>query len=296
MAGETHDAPSFTLARLRGPGVESRMLPPGPIVSLVYRVPPAGRADLVAFLRSAIPLYERPGGIRVSLYESVDEPGLYMELVAYADRAIYEADQQRVDHDPEMSAMLARFRAVVGGPAEVRRMAPIADVATADDARVEPAAFNDGAAIAELLAQASLPVPDADDAPVRMVVSREGKRVIGCAGWERHGAAALLRSVAVRAQARRRGLGQALVRTALGRIAAEGAREVVLLTNDAAPFFETLGFARIERARLPDAVRASRQVTMTCCASAVAMRSLPMAVAIGVTENASPVSRDSTKR
>ena len=30
-----------------------------------------------------------------------------------------------VEHDPEMIAMLARFRAVVGGPCEVRRMKPV---------------------------------------------------------------------------------------------------------------------------------------------------------------------------
>ena len=248
------------------------MLPPGPIVSLVYRLPPARRPDLLAFLGDAIPLYERPGGVRVGLYESADEPGLYLELVAYADAAAYATDQDRVEHDPEMIATLARFRAVLGGPAEVRRMIPVPDVATPGDARVEPAAFNDGPGIAELLAEASLPIPDADDAPVRMVVAREGGRVIGCAGWERYGATALLRSVAVRAEARGRGLGQALVRAARDHLAAEGAREVVLLTLDAERFFATLGFAPIARASLPEAVRASRQATTTRCASAVAMR------------------------
>jgi len=101
------------------------MLPPGPIVCLVYRIPPTRRAELLAFLRDAVPFYERPGRIRVGLYESADEPGLYLELVAYADLAAYEADQDRVEHDPEMIAMLARFRAVVGGPCEVRRMKPV---------------------------------------------------------------------------------------------------------------------------------------------------------------------------
>ena len=125
--------------------------------------------ELLAFLHDAIPFYERPGGVRVGLYESVDEPGLYLELVAYEDLAAYEADQDRVEHDPEMIAMLARFRAVVGGPAEVRRMKPVLGVAARADAAVEPAAFNDGPGIAALLAEASLPIPDADDAPVPIV-------------------------------------------------------------------------------------------------------------------------------
>jgi amino-acid N-acetyltransferase len=155
-------------------------------------------------------------------------------------------------------------------------MKPVSEMALPTGSAVEVAAFNDGPAIAALLAEASLPVPDADDAPVRMVVTREAGRVIGCAGWERHGPAALLRSVAVRAEARKRGVGLALVRAALMQVAVEGVREVVLLTNDADPFFAKLGFVRIERAALPEPVRASRQVTTACCASAVSMR-LPLA-------------------
>ena len=50
------------------------MLPPGPIITLVYRIPPERRAALFTFLREAIPFYERHGGTRVGLYESADDP------------------------------------------------------------------------------------------------------------------------------------------------------------------------------------------------------------------------------
>jgi amino-acid N-acetyltransferase len=253
------------------------MLPPGPIVSLVYRVPPSRRAELLAFLRDAVPFHERPGGIRVGWYESADEPGLFLELVVYASEGPYAADQDRVEHDPAMLAVLERFRAVVGGPVEVRRMKPVLDLfgPRGVSADVEPAAFNDHAAIAELLTDASLPLPDAVDVPVRMLVAREGGRVIGCAGWEHHGEAALLRSVAVRSEARRRGVGAALVRAALVEIAATGAREAVLLTTDAEAFFAGLGFTPVDRRALPTDVRSARQVTTQCCASAVCMRRAP---------------------
>lgn len=36
-----------------------------------------------------------------------------------------------------------------------------------------------------------------------------------------------------------------------------------LLTNTAAPFFEKLGFARIDRSQVPDDVRASRGIAAT---------------------------------
>lgn len=104
------------------------MLPPGPIITLVYRMPPERRAALLTFLREAIPFYERHGGTRVGLYESADDPGLLLELVCYADEASYAEDQERVDHDPAMRAMLDRFRVAVGGPVEVRRMKPVPEL------------------------------------------------------------------------------------------------------------------------------------------------------------------------
>lgn len=256
------------------------MLPPGPIVSLVYRIPAERRPELLAFLRDAVPFYERPGGTRVGLYESADDPGLYLELVAYADETAYAADQARVEHDAEMLATLARFRAVVNGPVEVRRMKPVAlpdrDATRRTELEIEievaPAAYNDHTAIAALLADAKLPVPDGDDAPVRMLVARDRAGLTGCAGWERHGSTALLRSVAVTKAARRQGIGQALVRAAIAAITAEEAREVVLLTTDAEGFFANLGFTPLARAELPEDVRGARQVSTQCCATAACMR------------------------
>ena len=46
-------------------------VPTGPIITLVYRVAPERRAELLAFLRDSFPLYERPGGIRMAMYESM---------------------------------------------------------------------------------------------------------------------------------------------------------------------------------------------------------------------------------
>ncbi len=101
-------------------------LPGGPLVTLTYRVAPERRTRLIAFLRETFPLYERPGGIRMGLWESADEPGLVFEVVAYATREDYERDQVRVDQDPEMRAALAKWKELVGGPIEVKRLLPLA--------------------------------------------------------------------------------------------------------------------------------------------------------------------------
>lgn len=97
----------------------------GPIITLVYRVSPEKRSDLLRFLADAFPVYERPGGIRMALYESIDDPGLILELVAYTDEETYARDQERVENDPEMKALLARWRELCDGDIEVRRLRPL---------------------------------------------------------------------------------------------------------------------------------------------------------------------------
>jgi hypothetical protein len=100
-------------------------VPTGPIVSLVYRTTPENRSVLVEFLHGAVPLYERPGGIRVALFESIDEPGLFFELVAYESEAAFESDQERVEHDQDMKKVLDDWHQLIDGPLEVKRMRPV---------------------------------------------------------------------------------------------------------------------------------------------------------------------------
>ncbi len=100
-------------------------VPIGPIVSLVYRTTPENRSALVEFLNGALPLYERPGGIRIALFESIDEPGLFFELVAYETEAVFEADQLRVENDKEMKKVLDGWHQLIDGPLEVKRMRPV---------------------------------------------------------------------------------------------------------------------------------------------------------------------------
>lgn len=100
-------------------------VPAGPFITLTYRVPNDRRQELIAFLQSAISLYEEPGGIRVALYESVDEPGLFCELVAYTSQDAYDLDQVRVEEDARMKAMLAAWHQFFDGPLEVPRMTPV---------------------------------------------------------------------------------------------------------------------------------------------------------------------------
>jgi hypothetical protein len=58
------------------------------------------RADLVAFLREAVPFCEQPGGIRVLLLWDVADPDRFVDVVEYVDQDIHDRDQVRVANDP----------------------------------------------------------------------------------------------------------------------------------------------------------------------------------------------------
>lgn len=103
----------------------------GPVITLTYKVAPDRRKDLLEFLASAVKVYEEPGGIRIALFESLDEPGLFCELVAYATSHGYEADQIRVDNDERMKNVLKQWHTYLDGPLEVRRLTPVALVPNA---------------------------------------------------------------------------------------------------------------------------------------------------------------------
>jgi N-acetylglutamate synthase-like GNAT family acetyltransferase len=108
-------------------------------------------------------------------------------------------------------------------------------------------------------------------------VALEGSgEVVGSVALELHGSAALLRSLATRAESRGQGLGNALFLHALDRARALGATSLSLLTTTAEPFFAARGFRSVSRDALPAALQASAEFRGACPASAAAMfRSLP---------------------
>ncbi len=138
--------------------------------------------------------------------------------------------------------------------------------------RVRQAVESDWPAIAALLTSESLPLDGARDHLTGFRVAEQGGHVVGCAGIEDYGSAALLRSVAVSATARGHGVGNALVEAILGNAAACGIAEVCLLTTTAEKYFEHRGFRRDAIANAPSALRASAEFQGACPASAVFMR------------------------
>jgi protein-tyrosine-phosphatase/N-acetylglutamate synthase-like GNAT family acetyltransferase len=172
--------------------------------------------------------------------------------------------------DPAAAApdvIAASFRAVrdeIG-----RRLLTVAAERVPAGVALAPATENDLADIEALLAASALPVAGLrDQFPDGYGVARRGAALVGVAGVERHGAAAVLRSVAVAAGERGTGLGIALTAERLLWAREHGATAVHLLTTTAAPYYRRFGFTRFPRDEVPAAVAASIEFASVCPSSA----------------------------
>lgn len=142
-------------------------------------------------------------------------------------------------------------------------------------ATVRPAVAGDREAVEQLLASQRLPTAGVDAlftrAPGDFVIVPGADGVLAVAGLERCGDDALLRSVAVRADAQGQGLGHRVVEAVLAAATAGGVRRLYLLTTTAEHYFPRFGFAPVDRSAVPPAVAQTVEFTSACPASAVAM-------------------------
>jgi len=143
--------------------------------------------------------------------------------------------------------------------------------ASAMPIRIERTTRADGPALLDLLASSGLPTDGLLDHLDTALVARIGQETIGCAALEVYADGALLRSVAVAANARGTGIGQALTAAALRLADQLGVPAVYLLTTTAERFFPKFGFAVVDRRDVPAGVQQSIEFRTACPASAIAM-------------------------
>ena len=140
------------------------------------------------------------------------------------------------------------------------------------DVRITPARQSDLDSIKALLVDNDLPTAGVDEHWKTFVVAHDGERIVGCGGSEPYSVAALIRSIAVAAEYRGRGIGRLLVRQLLDRLASRGIREFYLLTTTAPDYFKKRGFKKCDRDEIPPQLLASQEFQDGCCSSAVCMR------------------------
>jgi nucleoside-diphosphate-sugar epimerase/N-acetylglutamate synthase-like GNAT family acetyltransferase len=137
---------------------------------------------------------------------------------------------------------------------------------------IRPATARDLPDIITLLEESRLPLAGLAEHVATTLVAQRNARIVGCAAVEIHGAAGLLRSVAVDEGRRGEGLGHQLTQAALDLARARGLTSVYLLTTTAADFFPRFGFHETARDAVDPAVQRSVEFTKACPANAVAMR------------------------
>lgn len=139
--------------------------------------------------------------------------------------------------------------------------------------RLRPAVKDDGELILSTLRETRLPAADLDSDVAKFFVAEVCGEAVGIAGFEFYGDDALLRSVAVRTGAQRRGLGSEIVDLMLAEARKRSARSVVLLTETAKEFFLKKGFSVVDRSAVDNvAMKNSSEFTHACPTSAVCMR------------------------
>ncbi|HRP61898.1 MAG TPA: hypothetical protein PK400_01245 [Phycisphaerales bacterium] len=92
---------------------------PAITLHLHIRTLPGKRDALLTFLRKARLYYESPGGIHMRVLEHREDASRLIEVFEYDTAETYEADEDRVQNDPQMKALLAEWRALLDGPPRV---------------------------------------------------------------------------------------------------------------------------------------------------------------------------------
>jgi amino-acid N-acetyltransferase len=107
------------------------------------------------------------------------------------------------------------------------------------------------------------------------LVIKEGREIIGCAGFEIHGGVGLLRSVAVKKERQGQGLGGILIKRLLDTVRKRGIKRIYLLTDSAHQFFSKYGFERIERNTVDPIIQQTEGFTHCCpCSSTIMIKHL----------------------
>jgi amino-acid N-acetyltransferase len=123
-----------------------------------------------------------------------------------------------------------------------------------------------------LLIASGLPVEDIAININDFISARINDRVIACIGLERSEKIGLLRSLAVAADFREKGIAWELC-TRLERSAKEaGVQDLYLLTTTASGFFSKRGYQQVDRQSAPLAIQRNKQFTTLCPSSAILMK------------------------
>jgi amino-acid N-acetyltransferase len=136
---------------------------------------------------------------------------------------------------------------------------------------LRPALDGDLGEVEDLLVESGLPVAGVAEALCSFIVAESDGRLVGVVGLEVCDEHALLRSTAVAADWRDRGLGRQLVERIIAEAEARNISALYLLTTTAERYFPSFGFVKTTRDAVPAQVRLTGEFVSACPASATVM-------------------------
>jgi len=122
-----------------------------------------------------------------------------------------------------------------------------------------------------LLNENNLPTSDLELRKQVFFVAREESKIVGCIGIELYKKKGLLRSLAVAENIKKSGVGRKLHNQIIEFAITNGLEKLYLLTTTANKYFEKLGWLKIERSLVPDAVLNSSEFSSICPSTAICM-------------------------
>jgi amino-acid N-acetyltransferase len=126
--------------------------------------------------------------------------------------------------------------------------------------------------IEQLLQDNHLPDRDIYENSILLFIASIASKDIGVGGLELYENICLLRSLVIRDAFRGKGYGKELTNKLIDRAKDKGVKEVYLLTTTAADFFRKIEFKKIDRDRVPLAIKNTSQFSSLCPASAICLR------------------------
>lgn len=174
-------------------------------------------------------------------------------------------DPEALDFDP------AETRDAIGSAFIRAKKTPDLWRHTIDYGIVEASA-SDWPSVHSLLVANSLPLDGVCPAGGEFFVAKTNNQVHGVIGIERLGPYALLRSLVVAADCRKKGLGKELVRFALQYLSQKSVSEVYLLTNTAESFAGSFGFSSVKREDVPAELFEQSALSQACPTSSRCMK------------------------
>lgn len=125
--------------------------------------------------------------------------------------------------------------------------------------------------IEKILQKENLPYQDVNAENIEFYMAFSNADFVGIVGLENYSDVALLRSMVVFDNFKKKGFGRKIVNYVLEEAKAKGIKEIFILTATAKEFFECLRFEVIERESVPNEIKSTTEFTSLCPTSATCM-------------------------